>query len=233
MQDRAPTAGPTESVLLLHGLHGSRLSMRSMASGLRRAGFVTHIPLYRSRAVPLETLVGAWLPQHVPSLEDTPRFHIVAYSMGGLLVRWWLREHGVPPHLGRVVMIAPPNGGSEIIDKLRLLRSARIAAGPNGARLGTSRDALPATLGPWPADAPELGIIAGAHELSSRLNPLLARPHDGRVSVAATHLAGEHAHITLHASHSRIVRERETSRQVASFLRTGTFLPPAPTPLSR
>ena len=145
--------------------------------------------------------------------------------MGGIIVRLWLREQGVPANPGRVVMLAPPNAGSEVSDRLESLAPFRWFTGQNGRRLGTGPDSLPRSLGDWPAAAGDLGIIAGDCVLNPLLAAWLPGPSDGKVTIASTHLAGERAHLVLPYSHTWLGYRRETIDQVIAFLRDGKFAP--------
>ncbi|MBL9186050.1 MAG: alpha/beta fold hydrolase [Opitutaceae bacterium] len=219
----AAAASVPETVVLLHGLGRTSWSMSALARELEQAGFRVVNPSYPWRSRTLEQLAADWLPAQLVKLPPTPRVHLVTHSMGGLLVRAWLREHGAPPNLGRVVMLAPPNAGSEIPDAFGAAAPFRWLTGPSGPRLGTAPDALPATLGPWPAPAIDLGIIAGSGASSATLGAAVPAPHDGKVSVASTHLDGARDHLVLPFSHTWIAWQRETAAQVAHFLRTGRF----------
>ena len=85
-----------------------------------------------------------------------------------------------PPNLGRVVMLAPPNHGSEWVDWLG--DSFGFALGPTGSQLGTAPDSLPNRL-PKP-DYP-LGVIAGTRSLNPFGSWILPGASDGTVSVSS------------------------------------------------
>ncbi len=176
----------------------------------------------RSRQIP-STALGSTGDPAGPAIAALPRMHLVTHSMGGIIVRLWLRERGVPANLGRVVMIAPPNQGSEVSDRLQGYALFRWFTGVNGSRLGTAAGALPRQLGPWSAVQSELGVIAGEISLNPLFGSWVQRPNDGKVSVAATHLAGERDHVVLRYSHTWIPQRRETIAHVIGFLRQGRF----------
>lgn len=225
----AASVSPPETVLLLHGLGRTSWSMSALATALEREGFRVVNPSYPWRTRPLEQLAGEWLPAQLAALGAAPRVHVVTHSMGGIVVRLWLREHGAPANLGRVVMLAPPNAGSEIPDAFGASAPFRWLVGPNGPRLGTAPGDLPAALGPWPATGPDLGIIAGSGATSATLGAPVPAPHDGKVSVASTRLAGARDHVVLPFSHTWMAWRSETAAQVAHFLRAGKFAPPPAT----
>lgn len=216
-----------ETVLLLHGLGRTSWSMNALASALEREGFVVVNPSYPWRSKTLEQLASEWLPSQLAAAPATSRLHVVTHSMGAVIVRLWLREHGASPNLGRVVMLAPPNAGSEIPDRLAGSSPVRWLVGPNLARLGTTPEALPAALGPWPAPTVDLGIIAGDASGGQLFGSAVPAPHDGKVSVASTHLAGERDHLVVPFSHTWIAWRAEAAAQTAHFLREGRFRRPA------
>ena len=219
---------PPETVVLLHGLGRTRVSMMRVAAALERDGYRVLNLSYPSRRYSLESLATDWLPGrlHQAGLAggNAPRIHFVTHSMGGIVVRLWLRERGVPRNLGRVVMLAPPNAGSEVADRLPTFGPFQWFTGVNGRRLGTGADALPRMLGPWPENAGQLGVIAGNRPINRLMAAGLPVPNDGKVSVASTHLRGESAHTIVPHSHTWIAWRRSTLTQVKAFLRHGTFL---------
>lgn len=214
-----------ETVVLLHGLGRTRISMTRLASTLEREGYRVVNLSYPSRSLPLETLAREWLPAQLEAHHAgaAPRLHFVTHSMGGIVVRLWLRERTPPANLGRVVMLAPPNAGSEVSDRLNAFPPFRWFTGVNGRRLGTAPDALPCTLGPWASPQAGLGVIAGDRSFNRLFSCWLPGADDGKVTVATTHLAGEQDHLMLHASHTWLGWRRETGAQVVAFLRTGRF----------
>lgn len=219
----APVAHAADTVVLLHGLGRSPLAMARLAHDLRADGYHVLNLSYRSQHADLRTLADSTLG---PVFADAPagtRIHLVTHSMGGILVRQYLHDHGTPALLGRVVMLAPPNAGSELVDRLRGWSLYRALNGPAGVQLGTDDASVPRTLGPLPASV-EVGVIAGDRSLNPLFSAWLPGPDDGKVTVASTHLAGETDHITVSHSHTWLMWRRPVLDQVKAFLRTGRFL---------
>lgn len=195
-----------------------------MELALKDAGFATLNLDYDSRRKPLDALaedIHPPLDRFAQSLNGS--VHFVCHSMGGLLARVYLTRHR-PARLGRVVMLGTPNGGSEIADRLKHLAAYRAFFGPAGQQLVTRRDAATSALLP-PIDYPA-GIIAGSRSVYPITSIGLPRPHDGRVSVANTRLAGMADHIMIRTSHPWLVRNREAISQTIAFLKEGRFTPP-------
>ncbi len=217
-------ANPPEIVVLLHGLGLGSWAMTRLDSALTREGYRVVNVSYPSRRLPLEKLAAEWLPDLLENqgAATAPRVHFVTHSMGGILLRLYLRDHAIP-NLGRVVMLAPPNAGSEVADRINDFLVLRWFASVNGPRLGTGADSVPRSLGPWPDTAGDLGIIAGNRSLNPVFSAWLRGPNDGKVAVASTRLSGMRDFIVLAHSHTWLQWCGDTIEQVRVFLRAGRF----------
>jgi pimeloyl-ACP methyl ester carboxylesterase len=211
---------PSEGVILLHGLARTRRSMRPLAVFFRKRGYATVNVGYPSRRAPIEALAQEALPPAIAELRRTGvgRIHFVTHSMGGILLRAWLAAER-PDELGRVVMLCPPNQGSELVDFLGRFAWFRLLFGPAGLQLTTGPEGLPSRLGP--ADFP-LGVIAG-NRPAPGLGGFFPGPSDGKVSTARAQLEGMADFLVLPCGHSLIMRRRSVHEQAAFFLENGRF----------
>lgn len=217
--DRPPNGD--EIVVLLHGLARTHHSMAPLAEGLSARGWRVESFDYPSTREPVDAL-AARLDLFLTGCCKTPgvRVHFVAHSLGGIVVRYYLATRTLPG-LGRVVMLSPPSGGSELVDALGELGIEPVA-GPTGARLGTDPNSLPRTL---PAVDFELGVIAGDVSFHPFLSRLIPGPDDGRVSVESARTAGMTDFLVVPHSHAFIMASREVIEQTDAFLRQGAFMP--------
>ena len=151
------------------------------------------------------------------------RVNFVTHSMGGILVRGWLAKDR-PANLGRVVMLGPPNQGSEVVDRLGTLPIFRMINGPAGGELGTGTDSTPNRLG---AANFCVGIIAGDRSINWINSMMIPGSDDGKVSIERTKLEGMTDHIAIHATHPFLMRNKTSIRQTIHFLRHGKFDRPA------
>jgi pimeloyl-ACP methyl ester carboxylesterase len=215
------TALGKEAVILLHGLARTDKSMAKMAAALEADGFTTLNVDYPSRAATIEDLAAKTIDAALadPKVAEASRIHFVTHSMGGILVRCYLKTHH-PARLGRVVMLGPPNQGSEVVDKLGDTWVFSAINGPASRQLGTNPDSLPNRLGPVDF---ELGVIAGDRSINWINSLMIPGPDDGKVSVERTKVGGMKAHCVVHASHPFLMRDAEVIELTITFLRSGSF----------
>jgi len=210
-----------DCVVLLHGLARSEASMWMIEEVLEFHGYTVVNKGYPSTQAPIDELV-----EHVGTAVERcgpVQTHFVTHSMGGILVRAWLRDNR-PPLMGRIVMLAPPNHGTEIVDNLSemdiLLDVLDFLHGPAVSELGTGEDSLTSRLPPVDY---ELGIIAGNRAISP-LGPIMIEgANDGTVSVASTMVEGMADHIVLPVTHTLLMMNPIVIAEVLEFLGHGVF----------
>lgn len=191
------------------------LDMAVLRRRVRAGGFATRQFSYPGvRATPREN--AAHLQRWLAGVEaDT--VHFVAHSLGGLVVRWLLRDFpGQRP--GRIVTLGTPHAGS------RVARSAGYR--PVLRRLlGASLDqGLLGDLPPWNGTR-ELGVIAGCGGFGiGRFITRLTPPHDGTVEVNETRLPGMSDFVMVGSTHLGLLYSAPVARQVCAFLADGRFL---------
>jgi triacylglycerol lipase len=219
------TVQAADCVVLLHGLARTSGSMDKMQQALNGAGFETVNIGYPSRKKVIAELASIAIPEGLEACRaklDVEHIHFVTHSLGGILLRHYLEKNGID-ELGRVVMLGPPNQGSEAVEGLGGVPGFDWLNGPAGRQLGKGDNSVPLQLGP--ADF-ELGIIAGSRTIDPITSSVLENPDDGRVSVDDTRLDGMDDFVVVEHSHAFMMRMREPIELTIRFLQIGSFADP-------
>lgn len=206
-------------VVLLHGLARGHGSMSKLGGYLRRHGFDTWSRTYPSRRHSISYLAGALSDELVEAAAGRP-LHAVTHSMGGIIVR-----HLRDPRLewNRIVMLAPPNRGSQLAAGIVRNPLFRWFYGPAGVELADASS--------WPPPPAPFAVIAGTRSLSltnitswtmGRLFPAGVQ-NDGTVAVDETKLPGMEAFAEVDATHTWIMNSPRVRHLIVTFLCNGRF----------
>ncbi len=212
---------PSACIILLHGLGRRAASMNAMAAYLEARGYRVDNVAYPSTEATVEVLTARFLaPAVARSRRDgCPVVHMVAHSLGALMIRQYLQTRTLPQG-SRIVMLAPPNQGSEVADTLGPWFFYRWFLGPAGQQLGTVPESLPNRLAPVDGS---IGVITGNESWNLILSLIIPGPDDGKVSVERAKLDEMDDFIVLPVTHTFIMQDAETMMQTAYFLDFGRF----------
>jgi alpha-beta hydrolase superfamily lysophospholipase len=208
------------AVILLHGLGEGRDSMQPLAEHLATAVDATVLSFgYASVKADIDAHARA-LATVVAGLDEADRISFVGHSLGNLVVRRWMalataddlaRAH-------RMVMLGPPNQGSDLARMAGAIRG--LATRAEGAARDLAVD--------WDAVAPRLAvpscdfaIVAGGRGDEEGYSPLLSGDDDAVVRVAETRLPGAAGFLVVPVHHAAMMRHEGVQRATAAFLATG------------
>ena len=208
-------------VVLLHGLWRGWRAMEPLARALDKEGFSTLNLTYPSTRLPIPELVSHIREQVEAIAKDEP-VHFITHSLGGILVRALIAEP-LSWKPGRIVMLAPPNGGSEIVDWAAGHPLIHFLLGPAGRSLGTN--GVPAKLPDLPVES-EVAVIMGNRSSIPLFKKLLEDQNDGIISTASGRIEELKGFAVIDADHTFIQMHPEAARMSMEFLCTGTWRTP-------
>lgn len=200
-----------ELVILVHGLFLGSFVMVPLAKKLAAKGFHTvsyDYPTMRRKTDGHGEDFARFIEQM--SKKEFSKIHFVTHSMGGLLLRSALYK--ISPEtaakIGRIVMLAPPNKGSDMAYlTVKLIPFAERIVAPI-RDLSSAEDSFANTF-PEPPEEFDVAVVAASH--------------DTKVRRASTHLNMERAHATVFSTHTLIVYMPRTAELVCNYITTGNF----------
>ena len=208
-----------EHVVLVHGLGRTKRAMAPLAERLAEAGFVAHNLGYDSREKAPDALLEDLGDRIDACCADAETLHFVGHSLGGILIRAFLAERR-PGNLGRVVLLSPPNRGSQIVDRMGGSWLFGSVMGPSAETLGTDADSFPNSL---PPPYYEIGIIAATESINPLGSIMIPGDDDGMVAVCNMRLEGMTEFVTVDHNHALVMRSKEVARMTVRFLQEGRF----------
>ncbi|MCA9262370.1 MAG: alpha/beta hydrolase [Planctomycetales bacterium] len=230
LNELAPTDQPRTKgrvVIALHGLIRSRSSMAGMCAYLEEKLDCTTINM--SYASTRESVAdhAAALKSVIDHLPDAREIDFIAHSLGNIVIRHYLADatdeaqgHRPDPRIRRIVMLGPPNNGSQFAQRFRDNLIFRGIFGKSGQQLAEEWNTLDEHL---VIPACEFAIIAGGKQTDSGRNPLLTGDDDFVVTVDETRLPGSQDFEVVPTLHSFLMDDPQVRQHAVSFFKTGKF----------
>lgn len=220
-----PTRSRTlnECVVLVHGMGRTLHSMDDMQERLVAEGYHTVSLGYPSTRATIEEIVSAHFPAALAECQqfNPTTIHFVSHSLGGIVLRAVFKDVQ-PDNFGYVVMLSPPNHGSEAADNLKDWWLYKWINGPAGGQLTTDENSFPNKLGS--VDYP-VGIITGDRYIffDYWLSKIIPGEDDGKVSIASSRLEGMQDFLVVHETHPFIMDDEYVQDETVHFLQNGSF----------
>lgn len=156
------TENDGEYVVLLHGLGRTSLSMQKIGLELVKNNYRVININYPSKNNSIMNIAENNLKKELTDkyTNTDEKINFVTHSMGGIIVRYFLANNNLE-NINRVIMLAPPNQGSEMADKWSSFKLVNNIIGPSLVEMTTNKNSLVNTLS---TSTYEVGIIAGEHD---------------------------------------------------------------------
>lgn len=193
-------------IVLLHGLGRTSLSMKLLASRLSKQGYNTININYSSRKHKIEYLADYLKKQLQKNCQEkNKKINFVTHSMGGIIVRYFLANNKLKK-LNRVIMLAPPNQGSELATIISKNKVARHIMGPALEQLKADPKSF---INLIKDPNYEIGIITGKY--------------DKKVSIKEAQLKNMKDFLVVPKFHSFIMNSKKVTSAITNFLQNGNF----------
>ncbi len=203
------------NVLLVHGILMNPLEMRFLGSQLEKSGFKVHYVFYQSvLKTPAEN--ARVIHSKIKKL-NLPDLHIVAHSLGGIIVMHLFDQFDDTPE-GKVVMLGSPVNGSWIARKVHswpVISPILARSMPNAL----SGENVPE----WKSQR-KWGMISGTRNQGlGLLAGGLPDEGDGTVLLKETIHPKQTAQININTSHTGLLFSKEVANLTTRFLNDGDF----------
>ncbi|MFT7641893.1 MAG: pimeloyl-ACP methyl ester carboxylesterase [Pirellulaceae bacterium] len=213
-------------VLALHGTVRSRDSMEMLCQRLRdNTDYTVFNVSYASTRMTIKDHAES-LGEIIGHLDGAKEIHLVAHSMGNLVIRHYFGDH-LPadetqkpdPRIRRVVMLAPPNNGPKLARTFKQNPLFQIVWGVSGIEMANWTELEKHLATP----TCEFGIVAGRMSSAVSSNPLIPGNDDLVLAIEETKLAGARDFRLLRVNHSTIMRNEAALDYTVKFLQHGYF----------
>ena len=202
------------TVLLVHGMGRTPLSMWRLSRTLRRAGLRTEMFAYATAWQRVDQIVRR-LQQRLVAL-SRDEYTVVGHSLGGLLLR--AAVAGLPPHVRaprRIIMLGTPNHSPRLARRFERAWWYRLMNGDAGDLLAHEE-----RLAGIPSATVPCTVIAGTRGINGRWSPFGNEANDGLVAVSETELDGAEESVTVPARHPFIMNDRRAREIIRSYCST-------------
>ncbi len=195
------------SVLLIHGMGRTPLSMAFLGQRLRRAGLSTASFGYSAALESHETCVDRLEARIRDTFPQGP-YLLVGHSLGSVLIRSVLpRLQAHPP--SACIFLAPPSRSPRLARRLASNPIYRAFTGEMGQLL-----ADPSFMESLPMPSIPVTVFAGDRGYKGRLSPFRNEPNDGIVSVSEARLSEAHELVRLPVLHTFIMNARRVAEAI-------------------
>jgi triacylglycerol lipase len=204
----------SRKVVCLHGLWRSRYSMNPLARFLHASCGAEVISLpYASVLLDFELAVDQ-LCASMKELGIQGELNFVTHSLGGILLRGLIARKEKDWTINKMVMLAPPHRGGQILDFLEESPVRFIFGKPSEyLRTGRIKDVVPEL----PANE-NMAVIMGNRSLLRIFKSILDEHNDGIVSVDDGYYANLGMYQVLPVDHTFILTDKRVMKTVGDFL---------------
>lgn len=215
----------TKCLISLHGLARKSSSMNKIVREFKNKNYKVWNETYPSTEKKIEDL-STYVKKGLDfcNTNNTNEVYFVTHSMGGILVRHYFQnfnDKNILSKIKAVVMLAPPNHGSEIVDAFKTKSWFKWFNGPAGQQLGTDQNSLPNQLKRIPLN---IGVIIGNSTSDPWFSYLFSGPNDGKVSVESAKLKEMKDFLVVPHGHTFIMDSDIVIKNIFNFFEYGSFI---------